>query len=65
MVASRGRLFNRFRASNRMSPEPISQIHIESRVSDLSIQSFHTFPEECAIVRTQSLFEIDARGPRR
>ena len=31
---------------------------ITARVNDLSIQSFHTFPDECAIVRTQSLFEV-------
>jgi hypothetical protein len=62
---SPNRLFHRFSASNRLAPEPISQIHIDARVNDLSIQSFHTFPEECAIVRTQSLIELKPRSPRR
>jgi hypothetical protein len=55
--ASRGRLFHRFAPANRMAPAPISHILIESRVRGLSVQAFHTFPDERAIVRTQSLFE--------
>jgi hypothetical protein len=55
--ASRGRLFHRFAPANRMAPAPISHIHIEARVRGLSIHAFHTFPDERAIVRTQSLFE--------
>jgi hypothetical protein len=62
---SADRLSHRFPASNRLAPVPISQIHIDARVHDLSIQSVHSFPEECAIVRTQSLFELKARAPRR
>jgi hypothetical protein len=62
---SPNRLFHRFTASNRLAPEPISQIHIDARVHDLSIQSFHTFPDECAIVRTQSLFEVKVHANRR
>jgi Protein of unknown function DUF2617 len=53
-------LLHRFYSTNRLAPAPVSQIHIDSRGCGLSIQSFHTFPEECAIVRTQSLFELKA-----
>jgi Protein of unknown function DUF2617 len=62
---SRNRLFHSFPSSNRLAPAPISHILVTSRVSDLSIQSFHTFPDECAIVRTQSLFEVKAPAPNR
>jgi hypothetical protein len=55
--ASRGRLYHRFAPSNRMAPAPISHIHFESRVRGLTVHAFHTFPDERAIVRTQSLFE--------
>lgn len=55
--ATRGRLFHRFSPLNRMAPAPLSQIHFEPRTRGLSVQSFHTFPDERAIVRTQSLFE--------
>jgi hypothetical protein len=58
LEAARDSLLHRFRDTNRLVPPPISSLHIDARVSGLAIQSFHTFPEECAIVRTQSLFEL-------
>jgi hypothetical protein len=61
---SRNRLFHSFPSSNRLAPAPISHLVINARVNDLSIQSFHTFPDECAIVRTQSLFEVRNRGAK-
>jgi hypothetical protein len=62
--AVRGRLFHRFAPPNRMAAAPISHIHIEARVKGLSVHAFHSFPEECAIIRTQSLFEPRATGTR-
>lgn len=56
--ATPGDLVVRFRPANRMAPASISRIHIEARSRGLSIQAFHTFPDERAIVRVQSLFEI-------
>jgi hypothetical protein len=55
--ATRGRLFHRFAPSNRLAPAPISLIHVEARTRGLSVLAFHSFPDERAIVRTQSLFE--------
>jgi hypothetical protein len=63
--ASRGRLFHRFAPVNRMAPAPITHLHIESRVKGLTVHTFHTFPEERAIVRTQSLFELRVALPAR
>ncbi len=54
---SRDALLHRFHSSNRLAPPPISHIHLDVRASGLAIQAFHTFPDERAIVRTQSLFE--------
>ena len=48
----------RFGSSNRLSPQPLSHVHMDVRVKGLSIQSFHTFPDESAIVRSQSLYEL-------
>jgi hypothetical protein len=53
-------LVHRFRSGNRLLPEPVSQVHIESRARGLSVQSFHTFPDENAIVRCSSLYELIA-----
>ncbi len=55
--ASRGRLFHRFATENRLAPAPISHLRFEARKHSLSVYSFHSFPEESAIVRTQSLIE--------
>jgi hypothetical protein len=62
LSASANRLFQRFPAPNRMAPPPISHVQLSARGADLSIQSFHSFPSECAIVRTQSLFELKAHA---
>jgi len=55
--ASRGRLYHRFAPVNRMAPAPVSHLRFEARVRGLTVHAFHTFPEERAIVRSQSLFE--------
>jgi hypothetical protein len=60
--AAKGGLFHRWTPPNRLAPSPISHLHIESRPRGLLVQAFHTFPDEQAIVRTQSLFEIRS-GP--
>lgn len=62
LSASGGELLHRFPASNRLAPAPVSQIRLSARAEDLSVQCFHSFPNECAIVRTQSLFELKVRS---
>lgn len=57
-----GGLFHRFQPTNRLAPSPISLVRFEARRRGLSVQTFHTFPDERAVVRTQSLFEV--RIPR-
>ena len=56
--ASRQSLIHRFGPSNRLAPRPLSHLRIDVRVRGLSVQSFHTFPDESAIVRSQSLYEL-------
>jgi hypothetical protein len=48
----------RFDSSGRFALGAISYINIESRIRTLRIQAFHTFPDDYAIVKTQSVFEI-------
>lgn len=62
--AAPGDLFHRFAARDRLAPAPVSRLHAEARSDGLSIQSFHTFPDERAIVRVQSLFEIRTQRAR-
>jgi Protein of unknown function DUF2617 len=54
----RNGLFHRFQSSGRMALGALSYIHVESRNRSLLVQAFHTFPDDCAIVKSQSLFDL-------
>lgn len=58
----RGSLFVRHGAASRMAPSPLSRIYVDARPRGLSIQAFHTFPDERAIVRSQTLIELHLVG---
>ena len=51
-------MFHKFDSSGRLALGALSYINVESRDRTLLIQAFHTFPEDYAIVKSQSLFEI-------
>ena len=51
-------MLHRFDSSGRMALGALSYINIETRNRSLLVQAFHTFPDDYAIVKSQSLFEI-------
>ena len=51
-------MLHKFDSSGRMALGALSYINIESRNSSLLVQAFHTFPDDYAIVKSQSLFKI-------
>lgn len=51
-------LLQRFDASGRMALGALSYIHLETRQRSLRIQAIHTFPDDYAIVKCQSVFRI-------
>jgi hypothetical protein len=51
-------MVHRFNSSGRMALGAMSYIHVESRDRRLLIQAFHTFPDDYAIVKSQSVFQI-------
>jgi len=55
-------MLHRFDASGRMALGAISYVNAESRNRSLLIQAFHTFPDDYAIVKSQTLFEIPKAG---
>lgn len=66
LTGPRGDLFFRFAPHNRFAPHPISRIHLEPLRRGLAVQTFHSFPDESAFVRTQSLFEpigLESKSP--
>lgn len=51
-------ILHRFDSSGRMALGALSYIDIEHRNRVLRIRAFHTFPDDYAIVRTESLFQV-------
>ncbi len=51
-------LLHRFDSSGRVALGALSYIHVETRQRSLFVQAFHTFPDDLAIVKSQSLFEL-------
>jgi hypothetical protein len=57
-VGDKQGLIHTFDSSGRMALGAISYIHAESRNRSLLVQAFHTFPDDYAIVKVQSVFEL-------
>jgi hypothetical protein len=55
--AKRGFLHN-FQPNHRLALAPLGFVTLEGRQGCLVIHAFHTFPEEHAIVKSQSLIEV-------
>jgi hypothetical protein len=51
-------LFHTFDSSGRIALGALSYIYPETRSRSLLIQAFHTFPDDSAIVKSQSVFEV-------
>ncbi|MDP7019210.1 MAG: DUF2617 family protein [Pirellulaceae bacterium] len=51
-------LMHSFNSSGRMQLGALSYIHVETRNRTLLLQAFHTFPDDYAIVKVQSLFQL-------
>jgi hypothetical protein len=51
-------MLHKFDASGRMALGALSYINIEMRTRKLLIQAFHTFPDDYAIVKSQSIFQL-------
>ena len=51
-------MLHRFDSSGRMALGALSYINFEARNRSLLVQAFHTFPDDYAIVKSQSLFQL-------
>ena len=51
-------MLHRFNSSGRMALGALSYINVETRNRSLMVQAFHTFPDDYAIVKCQSRFEL-------
>ena len=51
-------MLHRFDSSGRMALGALSYVNVETRNRSLLVQAFHTFPDDYAIVKSQSLFQL-------
>ena len=51
-------MLHKFDSSGRMALGALSYINVETRSRKLLIQAFHTFPDDYAIVKSQSIFKL-------
>lgn len=51
-------LLHCFESSGRFGLGALSYVNMESRDRSLKIQAFHTFPDDYAIVKSQSIFKL-------
>lgn len=54
----RNGLFHSFESSGRMALGALSYINVETRSRSFLVQAFHTFPDDFAIVKSQTLFKL-------
>jgi hypothetical protein len=56
----KGGLLHNFQPNHRLALAPLGYVSVEARADCLFLSSFHTFPEEHTVVKTQSLIERKA-----
>jgi len=58
LEASKAFLAFQFPATHRLLPGPLSLMQVEGNERMITVNTFHTFPDDLVILRTQSLFEF-------
>jgi hypothetical protein len=58
LEGERNGMLHRFDSNGRLATGALSYVHVGTRSRSLLVQAFHTFPEDCALVKSQSLFEV-------
>ena len=49
----------RFPSRDRLRSGPLSLLKLEGTAHSITVHAFHTFPDDLAVLRTQSLFEFN------
>ena len=58
MQATRQGMLHQFDSSGRWETGAMSYIHVETRDKIFRVQAFHTFPDDCAVLKIQSSFQL-------
>lgn len=59
LQATRQGMLQQFAANGRLNAGALSYVNIESRDKVLCVQAFHTFPDDCAVLRIQSWYRLE------
>lgn len=58
LVSNKQGLLHQFSSEGRWGVSAMSYIHFETRASSFKVQALHTFPDDQAIVKSQSVFRL-------
>jgi len=58
LQATRQGLLHQFESSGRWETGAMSYINVESRDKIFRVQAFHTFPDDCAVLKIQSSYQL-------
>jgi hypothetical protein len=58
LAATRRGMLERFAPSGRLAAGALSYVNVESRDKTLCVQAFHTFPDDCAVLKIQSWYRL-------
>ena len=58
LQATRKGMLHRFDASGRFDTGAMSYVSVDSRNKAFCVQAFHTFPDDCAVLKIQSSFHL-------
>ena len=58
LQATRQGMLQRFNPSGRFDTGALSYVNIDSRDKVLCVQAFHTFPDDCAVLKIQSWYRM-------
>ena len=58
LQATRRGMLQQFDANGRLDTGALSYINVESRDKILRVQAFHTFPDDCAVLKIQSAYRL-------
>lgn len=57
-------LVHRFESNGRVAFGALSYINVQSFRSRVTVRSFHTFPDTCAVLKTESRFSLNAESDK-
>jgi len=58
LQATRQGMLQKFDASGRFDTGAMSYVSIDSRDKEFRVQAFHTFPDDCAVLKIQSSYHL-------